>query len=118
VPVVVAGPKVLDPYEPYATVVLDRRHDVVEACERAASEPLRPHSNAAAHALRDVLARRGLDAAPIVDVRRRYGVLFVEVRRADALDDATKSMASVRMTAAIRAFDRDARGIDVVFLAA
>src|SRR5438552_4030387 len=43
IPVVVAGPEVLNPYDGYA-VVLGRTSDVVEACERAAHAPLHEHT--------------------------------------------------------------------------
>ncbi len=115
VPLVVAGSPVLNPFEGYATEILDRPYDVVDACERAARAPLAEHTDAAVRALRIVLDRRGRTLAPIVAVRRRRGALIVEVIGAETLDPATKAMASVRMTAAVRAIDRAARGIDVVF---
>ncbi len=114
IPVVVAGSAVLNPYDGYA-VVLDRTHDVVDACERAAHAPLGEHTAAASRALRVVLDRRGIRCAPLVAVRRRRGVLAVEISGAGHLDEATKSMASVRMSAALREVDHHTRGIDVVF---
>ena len=114
IPVVVAGPTVLNPYDGHAQL-LGRTFDVVDACEQAAHAPLGEHSAAAARALREVLDRRDIPSAPLVAVRRRRGALAVEVRGAGRIDDATKSMASVRMSAALREIDHHARGIDVVF---
>jgi hypothetical protein len=116
VPLVVAGPNVMNPFEPWAVEVLDRTYNVVEACERAAVAPLPRHGGAAAAALSEVLARHdALVAAASVEVRRRDGRLHVEVHGADDLDHSLKSMASVRIAAALRAFDHDATGIDVTF---
>jgi hypothetical protein len=115
IPVVVAGRTVLNPYDDYATQVLDRAFGVVAACERSARSPIAPHTAVAARALSEVLDRRGMRGTQLVAVRRRRGALAVEVRGAGAIDDATKSMASVRMAAAVREVDRHARGIDVVF---
>ncbi len=115
IPLVVAGPTVLNPYDEYATEVVSATGDVVGACERAATAPLRAHTEHAARVLRRVLDRRAISASPLVVVRRRHGVLLVEVRGAEALDSATKQMASVRITAGLRALDRGARGIDVAF---
>jgi hypothetical protein len=118
VPLVVAGATALNPYEAWATEVLDRSDDVVAACERAATAPLAPHGARAAATLAEVLRRRGVSDAALDDVdvlvERRDGRLVVRVRGGD-LDRATKSMASVRLLGALRAFDRDAAGIDVAF---
>jgi hypothetical protein len=115
VPLVVAGPRALDPYGPYAVEVLDRSFDVVDACERAAAAPLRNHTTAAAQALDDTLAHHGIVARPFVTVRRQHGALLIHVAGASALDEHTRSMAAIRMMAAIRAFDHDSKGIDVAF---
>jgi len=114
VPLVVAGATVMNPFEDYATATVEAGGDVAAACERAAHAPLRAHTEAAARALRDVLDRRELRVAPVVAVRRRHGALLVEVTVAD-LAESTKSMAAVRMAAALREIDHHARGIDVVF---
>jgi hypothetical protein len=115
VPLVVAGPRVLDPFEPYASAVLDRTYDVVDACERAAHGPLPDHTRIAASTLRTTLDARGVRASPLVSVTRRRGCLVVDVSNARSVDRATRDMAAVRMTAALRAFDVAAKGIDVVF---
>ncbi len=115
IPVVVAGPKVLNPYEGYAVEMLGRTFDVVAACEHASSAPLREHTAVAGRALRQVLDLRGIAAGEVVKVTRRHGGLVAEVDDAEHLDNATKSMVSVRLTGALREVDRHARGIDVVF---
>jgi hypothetical protein len=115
VPLVIAGPAVLNPYLEYAQSTINRTYDVVEACERAATAPLRDHTVAAARALREVLDRRHVDTTPLVAVRRRDGALLIEVSRAEDLDQPTRSMAAVRMAGAVRALDHYARGCDVIF---
>ncbi|GIU90286.1 MAG: hypothetical protein KatS3mg010_1385 [Acidimicrobiia bacterium] len=52
---------------------------------------------------------------PEVTVRRTGGRLTVSVHGAERLDHTVKSVASVRIIGALREFDRDAAGIDVVF---
>jgi hypothetical protein len=115
IPVVVAGPEILNPYDGFAVGVLGRTYNVVDDCERAAHAPLRDHTAVATRTLREVLDRRGIRSSVVVAVRRRHGALAVEVVGAEKIDDATKSMASVRMSAALREVDRHARGIDVAF---
>jgi hypothetical protein len=115
VPLVVAGPAALNPYDGYATEVLDRSYDVVGACERAAAAPLPEHTAAANGAMHEVLVRRALTAAPDVAVLRRHGRLVIEVTGAGALEPPVRSVAAVRMTGAVRAVDPDADGIDVVY---
>jgi hypothetical protein len=116
VPLVVAGPAALNPFDDYATEVLDRSDDVVDACERAAAAPLPAHTAAATEALREVLVRRSIELEPEVLVRRRGGRLVVEVAGGDELPAKARSVGAVRMTGAVRVIDPDADGIDVVFL--
>jgi hypothetical protein len=116
VPVVVAGSPVLNPFADYATAVVERDADLVGACERAAHTPLRRHTEAATVAMSDVLRRRAVSISPIVRVVRHAGALRIEVQGATALDESTKSMAAVRMCAAVRELDRHARGVDVAFI--
>jgi len=115
VPLVVAGPAVFSPYAEYATETRADTFDVVTACERAAEAPLARHTAAAQDALAWTLERRSLPVDARVSVYRRKGALFVSVATGSDLDRATKNMVAVRITAALRAFDRYARGIDVVF---
>jgi hypothetical protein len=117
IPLVVAGATALNPFEPWATEVVDRPGTVVEALERAAVAPLPRHAERARAALAEVLHVRGIDSAPPEVIVRRTGgrLLVTVVGGSDAYEQATKSMMSVRMIAALRAFDHDAGGIDVVF---
>lgn len=116
VPLVVAGPAVMNPFNGYATEVLDRTHDVTEACERAASSPLPRHGDRAAGALAAVLDVHDVAGlAPTVTVTRDGGRLVAVVTGAGQLDHTIKSMGSVRIVAALRQFDTDATGIDVVY---
>ena len=71
VPLVVAGPSVLDPYEQYEARVLDDTDDVVAACEEVAAGELARHSRIASEALRvvaDPERRKRRTAAGIGDV--------------------------------------------------
>ena len=114
IPLVVAGSAADNPFEAAVEVVAPTG-DVVGACERAAEAPLSRHGAVAAEALGRVLERRMIAADPEVTVRRVHGRLVVRVVGAGALDAATRNMAAVRMTGAVRTVDRDATGIDVVF---
>jgi hypothetical protein len=115
VPVVVAGSSLLNPYDGYASAIVPTTANVVDVCEKTASAVLREHSRVAARALSACLDRREIQAVPLVAVRRRNGALLVTVTGASHASAETKSMASVRMSVALREVDRDARGIDVVF---
>jgi hypothetical protein len=115
IPLVVAGTAVLDPYRDFATEVLGRTTDVVDACRRAASAPLARHGAVARDAVVTVLARHGATLEPEVEVHRRVGGLHVTVHGVDGLDHAVTAMASVRAIGALRALDHDARAIDVSF---
>ncbi|HEX5614522.1 MAG TPA: hypothetical protein VFZ83_05155 [Acidimicrobiia bacterium] len=117
IPLVVAGSKVLNPFEPWAAEVLDRTYNVVEPCERAAAAPLARHSDRAHRALLAVLAHhdiRGL--SPHVDVFRRAGALEVRVHGAADMEHGVRAMASVRIIGALRELDHTATGIDVSFV--
>jgi hypothetical protein len=115
VPLVVAGPPATGPYDAYAAVRLHRTYDVVAACEEAATAPLPRHTEVARAALAEVLGRRGGREVSTVTVRRNHGTLVVDVGGLSSADHATRSMAAVRVTGALRALDRHARGVDVVF---
>ena len=115
VPLVVAGETTLHPYGDYAADVVDGTLGLVAACERTAAAPMPLHTAAAARALRETFDRRGITGSPQVVVHRREGALLVHVTDAPGLDAPTRGMATVRMMAALRELDRDARGIDVVF---
>jgi hypothetical protein len=116
IPLVVAGSDVLNPFEPWSTEVLGRTTDVVEACERAAAQPLPRHSARAARALQEVLERHHVPPTPVrVDVVRANGGLVVHAYSPRPLDHSIRSMASVRMAVALREIDAHAAGIDVSF---
>lgn len=117
IPLVVAGATAPAPHHDFAAEVLEDGFDVVPACERAASAPLLRHSVVAQEALDATLARRDLHVNAEATVVRRRGVLLVSVADGDTLDRGAKTMASVRIRAALRAVDRYARGIDVAFTA-
>jgi hypothetical protein len=113
VPLVVAGPDVLDPYEGYEARVLDRYGDVVGACEEVAAAELKHHSRIASEALA-TSGPGGLgEAGAAASVTRRAGVLRVSVRGLDALAPRQRDAAIIRMVAKLREFDASARGIDV-----
>jgi hypothetical protein len=116
VPLVVAGGSTLDPFEPWESAVLGRTYDVVETCERTASSPLRVHTERAARAARDTVVAHGRpDLSFLVAVRRIGGQLVAEVREPCSIGRALQDMIAVRIVAALREFDKDARGIDVRF---
>ena len=113
VPLVVAGPSALDPYDGFETRVLDRTYDIVETCEAAAEAELVVYARRAEAVLGDCL---GVDRASSarVSVTRRSGGLRVRVA---GLDDATRQerqTAVVRIVGALRRLDRAARTIDVI----
>jgi hypothetical protein len=115
VPMVVAGPLALDPYDGFETRVLDRTYDLVETCEAAAGAELAAYARRAEAVLADSL---GADRARSsrVSVTRRSGGLRVRVA---GIDDATRQerqTAVVRIVGALRQLDRAARTIDVAIV--
>lgn len=116
VPLVVAGSPALNPFAPWAAEVVEGTDGIVEACERAAVAPLPRHGTLAREALSAVLALHGIDpSGASVHVRRRDGRLLVAARSPVPLEQAVKALASVRMIAALRAFDHESAGIDVAY---
>jgi hypothetical protein len=121
VPVVVAGNTLFDPFETWEGHAVVVHEDVVDACVRAASEPLRRHSEIARHAAwevvrlhsRDISVLEAVHRMETVDasVRRVAGRLLVEV--VAEVDPAIEPMVAVRVSVALRTFDKDARAIDV-----
>jgi hypothetical protein len=110
VPLVVAGPTVLDPYEGYEARVLDRTADVVGACEEVAAAELPRHTRVATEALQTTQSADDARAS----VTRRRGSLLVSVSGLGGLAPRRREAAVVRMLAKLREFDSTARGIDVV----
>ena len=114
VPLVVAGPAVLDPYDQYETRVVDRTGDIVGACEEVAAGELPQHTRIASEALRaSPIAHQTLVDAR-ASVTRRSGRLLVSISGLGALEPRPRDAAIVRTMSKLREFDRSARGIDVV----
>ena len=117
VPLVVAGPAVLDPYDHFQARVLDRTDDVVGACEEVAAAELPRHGRVANEALAATLEGSDASAALLgarATVTRREGRLLVSVAGLDHLEPRARDAAVVRMMAKLRELDSTARGIDVV----
>jgi hypothetical protein len=112
VPLVVAGPSALDPYDRFATRVLDRTYQVVDACEAAAAEELPAHVYRAKNVLASSLGA-GKASGADVSVTRQSGGLRVLVSDLDDVTRLERNAAVVRIVGALRAFDRSARTIDV-----
>jgi hypothetical protein len=113
VPLVVAGPSVLDPYAGLETVVLNRTYDVVESCEQAAAAQLFEHGRRAEASVADCLPG-GTEWVPTVTVTRRAGGLRVHVAGLEALTAQERQAAVVRILSALHVFDKSARTVDVV----
>ena len=114
VPLVVAGPSVLDPFEQYEARVLDRTDDIVGACEEVAAGELLRHSHVATEALTASPSMGDALTGARATVTRRRGALFVSVSGLDALAPRQRDAAIVRMKAKLREFDSAARGVDIV----
>ena len=116
VPLVVAGSPVLNPYEDFATLVVEGQQEAVEACERAATAPLSRHSAAATAVLTQTLGALGVDSSGFsVEVTRDQGRLHAVVRSCRPLDRWTAGHSAVRVTGELRRVDRAALGVDVSF---
>lgn len=113
VPLVVAGPSVLDPYVGLETVVLNRTYDVVEPCEQAAAAELVEHGRRAEAAVTDC-SLDGSKCVPTVTVTRRAGGLRVHVAGLETLTAQDRQAVVVRILDALHVFDRSARTVDVV----
>jgi hypothetical protein len=107
VPLVVAGPRVLDPYDGLETRALDRTFDVVASCEEAATAGLGAYVRRADAAIAGT-------GDPKVRVTRIAGGLRVRVDGLDGVNSRECRAAVARIVGALRTFDRDARTIDVV----
>ena len=114
IPLVVSGRVALNPYDEYATVVVDGRADVVAAVESAVSTSLRQHEFLAVEAARRVLALRKRPRLDVsAHVHRAGGVVQVVVEVPADTDRATRDVVATRVHAALRAYDRHARQIDI-----
>ena len=108
VPLVVAGPQVLDPYDGLATRALERTYDVVASCEEAAVAGLGAYERRAEAAIAGT-------GDPKVRVNRIAGGLRVRVDGLDGANSRERQAAAARIVGALRTFDRGARTIDVEF---
>jgi hypothetical protein len=119
VPVVVAGRTAIHPFEGWATDVVDREDDLVEACERAAAAKLTRHSEIATAALEASLRAGGVDASHCrARVYRRAGRLKVSLDPGLVVDRTSAEIAARRVMDAVRECDRFAAGIDVALTGA
>ncbi len=114
VPLVVAGPAVLDPYDEYEMRVLDRGDDVVGAIEEVAASELPRHTRIATEALAASRTPNAALAGARASVTRRRGSLLASVSGLDSLTPHQRDAAIVRMLAKLREYDSSARGIDVI----
>lgn len=113
-PVVVAGPAVLDPFEPYGARVIGRTYGVVDACEEVARGESAEHSRVALDALRASRTPNEILLRASVAVTRRRGGLLASVTGLDGLTPRRRDAAIVRMMGKLREFDTSAPVIDVV----
>lgn len=114
IPLVVSGRVALNPYEEFATEVVDQRGSVVEAVERAAISSLRDHERLAADAAHTTLAVHGYEGAAVeARAHRARGVVTVQIGVPADIDRTVRDMIGTRALSALRNFDRHARQIDV-----
>jgi hypothetical protein len=113
VPLVVAGPSALDPYDGLETRALDRTYDVGATCEAAAAAELTGHTRRAEAVLADTVGA-GRASSANVSVIRRDGGLRVHVTGLDEVSHEMRQATIVRIVGALRAFDHAARTIDIV----
>lgn len=113
VPVVVAGRTAINPFAQYS-VTDAGTGDVVDACERAATGPQLEHEGVASKELEETLRHNGLSTeAARVSVRRSGIGLRGTVLLPRETPKRVRDIASVRVVAALRAFDRQAPRIDI-----
>jgi hypothetical protein len=112
IPLVVAGDVVLDPYDEYATRTLGRTHDVVDACELAATAPIEGLGHRATEVLREVCGPASAPA-PSARVTRREGRLRVAILDGERMTKDQRSRAAVKIAMALRELDPFADGIDI-----
>jgi hypothetical protein len=114
VPVVVAGRTAIHPFEEWATDVVDREDNLVDACERAAAAMLTRHSEIATSALETSLRAGGVETSRCrARVYRRGGRLKVSLDPGLVVDRTTAELAARRVMDAVRECDQFAAGIDI-----
>jgi hypothetical protein len=113
-PLIVAGPSLLDPYEGHEVRVLDRTADIGRACEEVAAAALPEHSRVATDAWRASREPNVALTSARVVVTRRRGWLLVSITGVGSLLPRQKDAAIVRVMAKVREFDPFAKGLDIV----
>ena len=112
VPVVIAGRTDPNPFERFGVAVADR--DIAAVCERVATDPRDDYSAVALEALDWTLSFRGLSVHDArVAVTRVGRGLRVVLSLPTGASKLVGSMAAVRVSGALRAFDPHAAFIDV-----
>lgn len=112
VPLVEAGPSILDPYEPW--LAGRARDDVVGACEAAADAALDDLRRRIMTLVRPVLAIAGVPAPPSVCQIHYAGPrLRVHFELAAPVSDAVRNALGVRVLDAVRAGNRTFGTVDV-----
>ncbi len=112
-PVVVAGRTSLNPFADHAAAVAGV-DDVVETCERTASEPQAAHSAIATRTLRETLTRAGAPSDDAwADVYRSGTGLRAVLQLSGDVEKRQRDVAAVRIVGALRAFDRSCRHIEI-----
>lgn len=114
VPLVVAGPAVLDPYADFEARTVEHPGALVEVCEDVAAAPLERHSQIATQALRASRAPTPSLARARAVVTRRDGRLLLTLTGLGDLERAEREAATIRVVAKVREYDASARGFDVV----
>ena len=112
IPIVAAGAVAFNPFDKWTTAVADDE-SVVDACQRAASEPIESLAAAARLKIRQLLDRDPL-VAEVADVivTRKAGSLEAVVVLPEDADEAEAALA-VGVAGAIRARDRWIPRVDV-----
>lgn len=114
-PVVVTGRTALNPYEELGAVD-GGGIGIVAACEQAATGTQPAYEARANETLRSVLEHGGEGTASAqASVRRISGRLDVVLHVDPSMSKRTRNVAAVRVTGALRAFDRYVDSIDVSF---
>jgi hypothetical protein len=113
VPLVVAGAPALDPYDNYATRMIDHTYDVVDACEQAAQAPIESLGRRATEVTAETLHLPASGPRPRAEVTRREGRLAVHVLGGESLTKQERSRVAVRIAMALRELDPFAAGIDI-----
>jgi hypothetical protein len=112
IPIVVGGATAFNPFDKWTTAIADGE-SVVDACERAATEPIESIAVAARLKIRQLLARDPLvaEAADVI-VKRKAGGLEAVVVLPEEADEVEAALA-VGVAGAIRTRDRWSPRVDV-----